>query len=70
MSNWLERVREEKRDLDDKIDKLTQFMHTAPGNDNISVHMLYLLSEQLSTMKKYSYLLGERIKEGEKEWVK
>lgn len=66
MNNWLERVREEKRELDNKIDKLTQFMHAAPGNDDISVHMLYLLSEQLSTMKRYSYLLGERIKEGEK----
>lgn len=66
MSKWIERVREEKRELDDKISKLTQFMHTAPGNDSISVHMLYLMSEQLSTMKRYSYLLGERIKEGEK----
>lgn len=66
MNNWIERVREEKRELDNKIDKLTQFMHTAPGNNDISVHMLYLLSEQLITMKRYSYLLGERIKEGEK----
>lgn len=64
MSNWLERVIQEKEELDIRIDKLTQFMHTAPGNDMISVHML--LSEQLIRMKRYSYLLEERIKEGEK----
>lgn len=66
MTNWIERVRSEKRELDVKINALTQFMHTAPENDDISTHMLYLMSEQLITMKRYSFLLGERLKEGVK----
>lgn len=64
MDNWIDRVKEEKNELDIKIKKLTEFMQFAPKTD-ISNHMLYLLSEQLVTMNKYSYILGERIKEGE-----
>ena len=67
MKSWLERVREEKKDLDDKIVKLEIFMQTVPNNLDISIHSMYLLSEQLVIMKRYSYVLGERIKEGEKK---
>lgn len=66
MKSWLERVREEKKDLDDKISKLETFMQTVPNNLDISIHSMYLMSEQLVIMKRYSYILGERIKEGEK----
>ena len=65
IGNWLDRVKREKNDLDYKISKLETFMRSAPNTD-ISIHMLYLLSEQLVTMKQLSYILGERIKEGEK----
>lgn len=67
MKSWLEKVREEKNDLDDKIAKLETFMQTVPNNLSISIHSMYLLSEQLVIMKRYSYILGERIKEGEKK---
>lgn len=67
MKSWLEKVREEKKDLDDKIAKLEIFMQTVPNNLDISIHSMYLLSEQLVIMKRYSYVLGERIKEGEKK---
>lgn len=66
MKSWLERVREEKKDLDDKIAKLEIFMQNVPNNLCISIHSMYLMSEQLVIMKRYSYILGERIKEGEK----
>lgn len=65
MKSWLERVREEKKDLDDKITKLENFMQDVPNNLSISIHSMYLMSEQLVIMKRYSYILGERIKEGE-----
>lgn len=65
MKSWLERVREEKKDLDDKIEKLEIFMQSVPNNLSISIHSMYLMSEQLVIMKRYSYILGERIKEGE-----
>lgn len=67
MKSWLERVREEKKDLDCKISKLESFMQDVPNNLEISIHSMYLLSEQLVIMKRYSYILGERIKEGEKQ---
>lgn len=66
MKSWLERVREEKKDLDDKIAKLEIFMQNVPNNLSISIHSMYLMSEQLVVMKRYSYILGERIKEGER----
>lgn len=66
MKSWLERVHEEKKDLDDKITKLENFMQGVPNNLSISIHSMYLMSEQLVIMKRYSYILGERIKEGEK----
>lgn len=69
MKSWLEKVREEKKDLDDKIAKLEIFMQTVPNNLDISIHSMYLLSEQLVIMKRYSYVLGERIKEGEKNGI-
>lgn len=69
MKSWLERVREEKKDLDNKIAKLEIFMQTVPNNLDISIHSMYLLSEQLVIMKRYSYVLGERIKEGEKNGI-
>lgn len=67
MKSWLERVREEKKALDDKIAKLEIFMQDVPNNLNISIHSMYLMSEQLVVMKRYSYILGERIKEGERK---
>lgn len=69
MKSWLERVREEKKDLDCKIEKLETFMQTVPNNLDISIHSMYLLSEQLVIMKRYSYILGERIKDGEKNGI-
>ena len=67
MKSWLERVREEKKDLDSKIAKLEIFMQDVPNNLSISIHSMYLMSEQLVVMKRYSYILGERIKEGERK---
>lgn len=65
MNSWLERVREEKKDLDYKIAKLEAFMQNVPNDLSISIHSMYLMSEQLVIMKRYSYILGQRIKEGE-----
>lgn len=65
MNSWLERVREEKKYLDYKIAKLEAFMRNVPNDLSISIHSLCLMSEQLVVMKRYSYILGERIKEGE-----
>lgn len=66
MKSWLERVKDEKAELDEKIEKLQTFMQTVPANLDITIHSMYLMSEQLVIMKRYSYILGERIKEGEK----
>ena len=65
---WAQRVLKEKEDLDIKIEKLESFMKKAPSDLTISNHVLYLLSEQLVVMKRYSYLLGERLRVGAKNY--
>lgn len=60
-----QRVIAEKNELDIKIEKLEKFLKDVPENFEISIHQLYLLSEQLVCMKRYSFILNERLKEGE-----
>lgn len=66
MNNWIDRVKQEKKELDEKFERLKEFMKTAPDNPDIDCHMLYLLTKQIMIMQEYSAVLGERIAEGEK----
>lgn len=66
MNNWIDRVKQEKKELDEKFNRLKEFMETAPNNPDIDCHMLYLLTKQMMIMQEYSAVLGERIIEGEK----
>lgn len=61
MSTFLSRLLEEKRSLDEKLEKLIAFFatdtyHSLPDMDQL------LLQEQCRTMVVYTTLLGERIK--------
>ena len=60
--DWRKRVENEKNELDMKIAKLETFLKDAPNNLEISLHQLYLLSEQLVCMKRYSFILNERLR--------
>lgn len=68
MDMWKQRVIAEKNELDIKIEKLETFLKDAPNNLDISIHALYLLGEQLVCMKRYSFILKERLR-GEKNDV-
>lgn len=63
-SDWLQRVKEEKADLDAKAERLRLFTGSAAfraleGQD------VFLLGQQLALMDQYSTVLGKRIKRGE-----
>jgi hypothetical protein len=55
-----ERVLEEKRELDVKIDMLTNFFQTAVYT-KLGSEERYRLDHQISYMRNYSMILGQRI---------
>lgn len=61
---WLNRVKVELTELQDRIEKLQLFLSSDRIQD-ISIHQLSLMSRQLTLMKQYEYILKERIKDGE-----
>lgn len=63
---WLDRVKIELSELQDRIEKLQCFLSSDRIQD-ISIHQLSLMSRQLTLMKQYEYILKERIKDGETE---
>lgn len=61
---WLIRVKAELVELQERIEKLQCFLSSDSIQD-ISIHQLYLMSQQLIIMKRYEDVLKERIKDGE-----
>lgn len=70
-SQWTNKVEQEKMELCNRICNLTDFLKDTEKTADLSPHMLYLLRDQLKTMKQYYYILEarlkERLKEGEDE---
>jgi hypothetical protein len=65
MSEWQDRVVTEKRELDEKIDKLISFLKRDPQvSPTVGMDItkyLELLERQHRAMLEYSEILGERI---------
>lgn len=61
------RMREEKKQLNERIVKLEAFIHENPVYNDLSVYKKCLMDEQLRTMKLYYYFLSERLALEEKE---
>ena len=61
MQPYQERVVEEKRELDEKAHKLSDFIGNNPLFDNIAPDEQELMKEQCETMWEYSEILGKRI---------
>lgn len=59
MRPYQERVVKEKKELDEKLEKLQQFLKEPVGEP--SEAELHLLSNQASVMQTYSRILRERI---------
>ena len=60
MSTFIERLKAEKVELDEKIEKLDAFTKSGKFNEIDPVQMT-LLNIQLQAMKTYSEILHERI---------
>lgn len=57
---FIQRIEEEKAQLDERIDKLLAFTRTTPFA-NLDATMQDLMFNQLGAMKKYSEILGDRL---------
>lgn len=55
------RVYEEKKELDEKISKLNEFL-SGDGTRNLALEDLRLLSDQFYVMNEYSRILDKRIR--------
>ena len=62
MSPYQHRVVEEKRQLDDKINKLRFFIHANDTYTGLDQAEQMRLNDQLNVMTRYSEILGERAK--------
>lgn len=65
MSTFLERLKEEERELAGKAIKLAEFMET-DAFEELSEGNQYLLDKQLDAMTEYLNILGTRIELNEK----
>lgn len=61
MSPYQKRVIDEKNDLDDKLEKLEQFIETNAGFQDLAIFDQELLNLQCTHMQEYSQILGQRI---------
>ena len=63
MNNFIKRMREEKRTLDSKIQRLSLFLSAQEkdGYPDIQPDELFLMGQQLACMVEYSRILGKRI---------
>jgi hypothetical protein len=57
---YQQRVKQERQELDKKIESLTAFIGT-PTYHEMDPHDQFLLRLQLVSMSEYSWILGERI---------
>lgn len=61
MSPFLERLNGEHAELNEKVEKLEDFIEGNPGFDTVGDMQRVLLVTQLNVMKLYLYTLAERI---------
>lgn len=61
MEPYQQRVIDEKKELDDKIEKLTSFLTNDEQRSKVSDQEADRMQRQLDCMNAYSGILGERI---------
>ena len=62
MEAYIERMVEEKRELDEKIAKLIAFRYSEKGDELLDDYQRDLLDSQFSAMSHYSNILANRIR--------
>ena len=60
--DWIVRLRQEKRELDAKIEKLNTFITKNTFFEGLDAELKSLFVGQLATMMHYSMILGLRLK--------
>ena len=61
MEAYIERMVEERRELNEKIVKLIAFRYSDKGDEQLNNDQKYLLNNQIEAMTRYSDILGQRI---------
>ena len=61
MEAYIERMVQEKRELDEKIVKLVAFVYSEKGDEALDDYRRQLMIEQLKAMAEYRKVLHERI---------
>lgn len=61
MEAYIERMVEEKRELDDRIAKLVAFRYSEKADEILDDEQKYLMNNQFEAMTRYSDILGQRI---------
>ena len=61
MEAYIERMVEEKRELDERIQKLVAFRYSDKGDELLNEKQMMLLDEQLNAMEHYHRILAARI---------
>ena len=61
MEAYIERMVEEKRELDERIVKLVAFRYSEKAEERLDDNQKYLLGNQFEAMTRYSDILGHRI---------
>lgn len=61
MEDYIERMIQEKRELDEKIVKLVAFRYSEKADKLLNPGQRSLMDRQFSVMTAYSDILGERI---------
>ncbi len=61
MEAYIERMVEEKRELDEKIAKLIAFRYSEKGDEILDDRQRSLMDRQFRAMTRYSDTLGDRI---------
>lgn len=61
MEAYIERMVEEKRELDERIHKLVTFRYSEKADEILDNEQKYLMNNQFEAMTRYSDVLGQRI---------
>lgn len=61
MEAFVQRIIDEKEQLDERLGKLEQFL-ASENADKLDLDMRYLMTEQAECMGNYSHILDKRLK--------
>ena len=61
IADYIQRMIDEKRELDERIHKLVTFRYSEKADEILDNEQKYLMNNQFEAMTRYSDVLGQRI---------